>query len=144
MLFNFSTCAVIDLCCDWLWDGQLNHIWFCIGDRVLLPPSWASVQLSFLHRSPSKNEVPPVPIHPNKITQHRLHPINQPSQQSTHISPILELYVRQVRHQKLPRCCLDNANEAESVLPQFFSRRHCLFILVFPKQEWTCNLIERQ
>ena len=48
----------------------------------------------------------------------------QPSQQSTHISPILELYVRQVCHQKFPRFCLDNVNEAESMLPQLFSSMH--------------------
>ena len=107
-----------------MWGGQINYIGLWIWDRVLLPPSRASVRLPFLHRALSKNEVPPVPIHPNKSTQHHLRPVYQPSQKSTHISLILELYGRQVRHCKLPRLCLDNVNEAESMLLQLFSSRH--------------------
>ena len=91
---------------------------------VLLHPSRASVRRPFLHWSPSKNEVPPVPIHPNKSTQHRLCFVYRPSQQSTHISPILELFVRQVRDRKFPHFCIDNANEAESMITQLFSSRH--------------------
>ena len=121
---NFSTCAEVDLCCDWLWGGHLKHIGLCIWVRFLLPPSHVSVRLPFLHQYPSKNKVLHVLIHPNKSTQHRRCPVYRPSQQSTHISTILELYVRQVRQRKLPRFCLDNANEAESMLPQFFSSSH--------------------
>ena len=84
---NLATCAAIQLFCDSMWDGQLNHIGICIWVRILLPPSHASLQPPFLHQSPSKNEVPPVLIHPHKSTQHR------PSQQSIHISPVLEIYV---------------------------------------------------
>ena len=36
------------------------------GGGVLLPPSCVSVRPPFLHQSPSKNEVPPVLIHPKK------------------------------------------------------------------------------
>ena len=124
MPINFATCAVIELWCDWIWDSQLNHIGICIWGRVLLPPSHASVRQPFLRQPPSKNEVPPVTIHPNKSTQHRICPVYRHSQQSTNISPILELYVRQVRHRKFPCCCLNNANEAESIIPQLFSSRH--------------------
>ena len=133
MPINFSTCTLIELFCDWMWDGQLNHIGICIWGRVILPPLHESVRPPFLHKSPSKNEVTPVTIHPNKSTQPWLCPFYRPSQQSTHISPILELCVRQVRHQKLTRFCFDNGNEAESMLPQLFSIRHCLFIPVLPK-----------
>ena len=94
---NLATCAKIELCCDWLWGGQLNHIGICIWGRLLLPPSRASVRPPFPHQCPSKNEVTAVPIHPNKSTQHRLCPVYRPSQKSTHISPIIELYVRQVK-----------------------------------------------
>ena len=121
---NLATCDVIDLCYDFLGYVQLNHIGICIWCRVILPPSHTSVLPPFLRQFPSKNEVPPVPIHPNKSTQHCIRPVYRPSQQSTHISPITELYVRQVHDQKLPRCCIDNTNEAESMLPQFFSSRH--------------------
>ena len=153
MPINLSICAVVDLCCDWLWDVQLNYIGLCIRGRVLLPPLHASVRPPFLRRPPNKNEVPPVPIHPNKSTQHRLCTVYRPSQKilisprlwnsildryaivnlrvaflasqkSTHISPIMEFYVRQVRHRKLPRCCLDKSNKVEFMLLQFFSSRH--------------------
>ena len=97
---NLATCAVVDLFYDWLLDGHINHIGLCIWGRVLLPPLHASVCLPFIHITPSKNEAPPVPIHIKIITQHRIRPVYQPSQQSTHISRILELYVRQVRNWK--------------------------------------------
>ena len=62
MPINLATCAVIELCCDWLWGAHINHIGICIWGRFLLPPLRASVRPPFLHRSISKNEVPPVPI----------------------------------------------------------------------------------
>ena len=133
MHINLATYALIYLCCYLMWVFQLNHIGLCIWVRVLLPPSRASVLPPFLHQPPSKNEVPHVLIHPNKITQRRLCPVYQPSQKSTHISTIIELYVRQVCHHKFPRCCLDNYNEAEFMLQQFFRSRHCLFIPILPK-----------
>ena len=121
---NLATCAVLDLCCDWLWDVQLNHIGIYIWGRFILPPYQVIVRTLFLHLPSSKNEVPPVPFHPNKSTQHRLHPVYRPIQQYTHISPFLELYVRQVRHQIFPCCRINNANEMETMLPQLFSSRH--------------------
>ena len=121
---NLATCTKIELCCDWMWGGHLNHIGICIWGRVLCHPSHASARPPFNHQSPSKNEVTAVPIHPNKSTKYRLCPVYRPSQKSTHISPVIELYVRQVSHCTLPRCYLDNAKEAESTLPKFFSIRH--------------------
>ena len=108
---NLATCAVVYLWCDCMWDNQLNHIELRIWGSVLLSPSHASVRLPFLHQASSKNEVPPVPIHTNKSTQHRLCTVYRPSQQSTHISQIMELYGRQVCHCKLTCCRLDNSNE---------------------------------
>ena len=122
--YQFLHILIIDLCCDFLWNGQLSHIGICIWGSVLFPLSRASVWMPLLHWYPSKNELTPVLIHLNKSTQHHIRPIYRPGQQSTHISLILKLYVRQVRHRKLPRCCLDNANEAESMLPQLFSSSH--------------------
>ena len=122
---NFDNFSVLcTLCCDWLWGGQLNHIGLCIWVKVLFTLSRASVRPPFPHQGPSKNEVTAVPIYPNKSTQNRLRPVYRPCQKSTHISPIIELYVRQVRHFKLPLCWLDNSKEAESTLPQLFSSRH--------------------
>ena len=72
---NFSTCAVVDLYCDWICFCQLNHIGICFWGRFFFPPSHASVRPPFLRQSPSKNELPTVPIHPNKITQHRICPV---------------------------------------------------------------------
>ena len=46
---NLATCAVIELCCDWLRDGQINHIGICILVRVLLPSSCAIVWPPFIH-----------------------------------------------------------------------------------------------
>ena len=89
---NLATCAVIELFCDWLCDGQIKHIGLCIWCRVLLHPSRASVCPPFLHQSPSKNEVPPVPIHPNKSTQHRLRSVYRPSKNPL-ISPQLWNYM---------------------------------------------------
>ena len=66
MPINLSTCTVIEICCDWMWDGQLNNIGVCIWGRVLFPPSHAIIWPPFLYWSPSKNEVPHVPIHPKK------------------------------------------------------------------------------
>ena len=99
---SLATCAKIEFYCDWLWVDQLNNIGLCIWGRVLLYPSHESVRPPFTHQHPSKNEVTAVPIHPKKITQHRLRPVYRPSQKSTHISPFIALYVRQVRHRKLP------------------------------------------
>ena len=121
---NMATCDALYLWCDWLLDCQIDHIGLFVGGRFLFPPSYTSVRPPFLCQYPSKNEVPHVPIHPNKSTQHQICPVYWPSQQSTHISLILELYVRQLRHRTFPCCCLDNANEAESMLPQFFSSRN--------------------
>ena len=121
---NLDTCAVIDLCCDLLWDGQINRIGICTWVRVLFTPLRASVRPPFLRRYPSKNEVLHVPIRPNRSTQHWLCPVYRRSQKSTHISSILEFYVRQVRRQNFPGCCIDNANEADSMLPRLFSSRH--------------------
>ena len=117
------------MCCNrallWLAVGwSARPYWTLNLGQVLLPQSRASVRPPFLHLSPSKNEVPPVQIHRNKSIQHQIFPVYWPSQQSTNISPILELYVRQVRHWKFLRFCLDNANKAESILPQLFSSRH--------------------
>ena len=83
MPINLVACTVVDLWCDWLWDGQLNNIRICICGRVLLPPSHASEQTLFLHQSPNKHEVPPVPIHPNRSTQHQICPVYRTCQQST-------------------------------------------------------------
>ena len=63
---NLATCSVVVLYCDWLWDGQLNHVSLCIWGRFLLPPLHSSVQTLFLHQSTSKNELPPFSIHPKK------------------------------------------------------------------------------
>ena len=63
---NFYACAVMELCCDWLWYGQLNHIGFYIWSRLILPPSRVSVRPPFLHWASSKDEVPHVLIHPKK------------------------------------------------------------------------------
>ena len=128
---TLATCTVVDIWCSWIWDCQIKHIRICNWGRVLLLPPHTSVRPPFLNLSPSKNEVPPIPIHPNKITQHRILPVYWPSQQSTHISLILWLYVRHVGHRKLPRCCLDNANKMESMLPKIFnSRQWC--------EVWVC------
>ena len=114
-----------------MWGGRLNHIGICIWVRLLLPPSHTSVRPPFLHRAPSKNEVPHVLIHLNKSTQHRICHVYLPSQQSANISPIMELYVWQVHHWKLPRCCLDTTNETESILTQLFSSRHGCKVWVY-------------
>ena len=63
---NLATCAVVYIFCDWLWCGRINHIGICIWGSFLLPPSHAIVLLPFLHQASSKNEVPPVLIHPKK------------------------------------------------------------------------------
>ena len=65
---NLATCAVVYICCDWLWDGKLNHIELCICLRILFPPTHASVHPPFLHWSTSKNELPPVLVHPKKLS----------------------------------------------------------------------------
>ena len=63
---NLATCDVVYLCCDWMCDGQINHIDLFIWGRFVFPPSHVSLWLPFLHRVPSKNELPPVPLHPKK------------------------------------------------------------------------------
>ena len=63
-------------------------------------------------------------MHTNKNTQYLLLPIYRRIQFSTRIFLILELYVRQVHHQKFLRWCLYNANETESMLPRFFNSNH--------------------
>ena len=70
-----------------------------------------SVQPPFLHQAPRKNEVPSVPIHPKKSTQHQICPFYRPSQQSTDILPIMYIYVRQLCHRKLTCFRLDNTNK---------------------------------
>ena len=52
MPINLVTCAAVNLCCDWLLSGQLNHVELCVWGRVLLHPSHTSVQTPFIHRSP--------------------------------------------------------------------------------------------
>ena len=86
---NLDTCSVVDICCDWLWGDQINHIRILVWFRVILLPFHPSVRPPFLPQSPSKNEVMPIPIHTNKITEHRLYFVYRPSQQYTNISPIL-------------------------------------------------------
>ena len=66
MPINLDTLYVLDLCFNWLWGGQINHIGICIWSRFLLPPLRVSVRPPFLHLCPSKNELSPVPIHQNK------------------------------------------------------------------------------
>ena len=133
---NVSIFFVVDICCDWLWGVQINHIGFWFWVMVILPPSYVSVRPPFLHLYPSKNEVLHVPIHKNKSTQHRIFPVYCPNQKSTHISPILELYVRQIFHWKLPRCRLDNTNEYGWWLHWTCLHsisKWCLFVSLFTK-----------
>ena len=124
VLINFDTCAVVYLCFYWMWYVQLDDIGICIGGRFLFLPSHVSVRPPFLHQSSRKNEVLPVLIHPNKSTQNCLRPAYWISQQSTHFSPILQLYVIPVHHCKFMHCHLENANETESTIPSSLSIRH--------------------
>ena len=71
MPFNLATCAVVNLSCDRLSDGQITHIGIYIWGKFVLTPSQVSVQPPFLRRSSSKNEVPPVPIHPKEAPSTR-------------------------------------------------------------------------
>ena len=81
-------------------------------------------------------------------TQHRLCPVYRTSQHSKYISLIMKLYVRQARHHKFPRWCIYNANETDSILPQFFSSRHwyevwvCANNTVFTSP-WQHNILQK-
>ena len=104
------------------------RMWLAVGwsarpywDMYLGQVSLASIVYKFMAAhspsSPPKKWSTACSNPSKKSTQHWICPVYRPSQQSTNISLVLEVYVRKVLHQKLPCCCLDNANEVDSMLP---------------------------